>query len=78
MTTTSAKLLKVAAEIAGSEKALAERLCIGEKLLSVYLSGSRSLPDVLLLRAVDIVLEHRAASRRGDFPDIERLQDAAE
>jgi len=52
------KLLKAAAEILGSEEALARNLGIGRPLLNAYLEARRPLPDVLMLRAVDIVLEH--------------------
>jgi hypothetical protein len=57
---TSARLLQAALEIVGTEKALASRLGIGETLLGKFMTGLRPLPDRLLLRAVDIVLEHRA------------------
>ena len=70
------KLLQAVAEMLGGENALAARLRIGENLLAIYLSGARPLPDLLLLRAVDIVLERRAVAPRRDFPDT--LQDAAE
>ena len=48
------RLLQAAAEIVGGESALARQLRIGESLLASYLSGTRLLPDLLLLRAVDI------------------------
>ena len=57
MSHATVKLLKAAAEILGSEEALARHLGIGMPLLRVYLMERRSLPDVLLLRAVDVVLE---------------------
>jgi hypothetical protein len=52
---TTVALLKVAAEIAGSNVELARQLGIGERLLSKFMSGVVELPDELLLRAVDIV-----------------------
>ena len=58
MSHATVKLLKAAAEILGSEEALARHLSIGMSLLRVYLEERRPLPDVLLLRAVDIVLEN--------------------
>jgi DNA-binding transcriptional regulator YdaS (Cro superfamily) len=56
---TTASLLVVAAEIAGGRKALAERLGISYTLLSRYMDESRALPDLLLLKAVDVILEDR-------------------
>ncbi|HWM44634.1 MAG TPA: hypothetical protein VNP36_19500 [Burkholderiales bacterium] len=63
---TAAKLLRAAAEIAGGEKALAERLCTSEALLVNLMSGRRELPDMLTLRAVDIIL----ASREHGLPAV--------
>lgn len=60
MNSTSAKLLQAALEIPGTEKELASRLGIGETLLGKFMADLHPLPDRLLLRAVDIVLEHRA------------------
>ena len=51
------KLLRAAAEILGSEEALARQLGIGTLLLRAYLAERRPLPDYLLLRAVDVVLD---------------------
>lgn len=56
MSATSVKLLQAAAEVVGSTRALAWRLGISEALLSRFMADRRELPDVLLLRAVDIVL----------------------
>jgi hypothetical protein len=53
------KLLRAASEIAGGDKALAERLGIGETLLAKFMDDSVELPDRLLLRAVDIILADR-------------------
>ena len=58
MSATSVRLLRAAAEIAGGTKALAQRLGIGEIMLSKFLAGV-DLPDPLLLRAVDIILADR-------------------
>lgn len=62
------KLLQAAAEIVGGNAALAERLGIGEKILSTFMKDVRPLPDTLLLRAVDIILADRQ-SRRPAGPD---------
>jgi len=51
------KLLRAAAEILGSEEALARHFDIGTLLLRAYMEDRRPLPDYLLLRAVDIVLD---------------------
>ena len=60
------KLLKAAAEVIGGEDALAERLGITPSQLKMLLADQFSLPDPLLLRAVDIILEDRHA--RGALP----------
>ena len=59
MTTTSVKILQAAVEITGSNEALAERLGIGLYALTMYLEDRRHLPDPLLLRVVDLILEDR-------------------
>jgi hypothetical protein len=64
MSATTVQLLRAAAEIVGGNKALAERLGIGETLLSVYMGDMRELPDRLLLLAVDLIL----ADRQGQVP----------
>lgn len=51
------KLLQAAVEILGSEEALARHFDIGTILMQAYLEGRRPLPDYLLLRAVDVVLD---------------------
>ncbi len=57
----------------GGAKALAERLGINEVLLAKLMEGCRELPDMLLLRVVDIVLASRepglsaASSNRQDY-----------
>jgi len=53
------KLLRAAAEIVGGEEALAERLGVGKTLFAKFASGLVALPDALLLRAVDVILEDR-------------------
>jgi hypothetical protein len=51
------RVLRAAAEIVGGEAALAKHLNIGELLMRAYIEERRPLPDFLLLRAVDVVLE---------------------
>jgi hypothetical protein len=59
MSATTVRLLKAASDIAGGNRALADRLGISEALLSKFMADSRQLPDPLLLRAVDIILADR-------------------
>lgn len=61
MSSTTVQLLQAACEVAGGRRALAQRLGIGETLLSRFMDGARALPDGLLLRAVDIILADRQA-----------------
>jgi len=68
MSATSVRLLQAAAEIAGGERALASRLGIDEGLLSIYMSDRRELPDVLLLRAVDMIVDERRSRTPGPGP----------
>jgi transcriptional regulator with XRE-family HTH domain len=56
---TTVKLLQAASEIAGGDRALADRLGVSVTLLSKFLANGRELPDPLLLRAVDIILADR-------------------
>ena len=58
MSASSVRLLEVAAEILGGEAKLARYLNIGETLLRAFMEDRRPLPDLLLLRAVDVVLEN--------------------
>lgn len=59
MSAATVKLLHAAADVLGSEAALAGRLGIEEWLLRSYLSDSRELPDALLLPVVDVLLADR-------------------
>jgi hypothetical protein len=59
VSTTSIKILQAAVEITGSNEALAERLGIGLHALMMYMEDRRHLPDPLLLRVVDVILEDR-------------------
>jgi len=76
MSQTTVKLLQAAAEILGGEEALARRLEIGEVLMRAYLEERRPLPDFLLLRAVDVVIEHNKGqaaaplASSGDLPPV--------
>ena len=59
LSATTVQLLRAAADIVGGNEALARHLGIGEKLLPLFMTDSRELPDALLLRAVDIILADR-------------------
>jgi hypothetical protein len=59
MSATTVKVLQAAAEIVGGNTALADRLGIRERLLARFMADRSELPDALLLRVVDIVLENR-------------------
>lgn len=63
MSTTTTRLLQAAAEIAGGKEAVARRLGITEALLADFMADRLTLPDTLLLRTVDIILEDRARHR---------------
>ena len=55
-------MLEAASQIVGGNRALAENLGVSELLLGKFLTNCRELPDVLLLRAVDIILADRHAN----------------
>jgi hypothetical protein len=59
---TTVNLLRAAAEIAGGNKALAERMGIAQAQLARFMADSPPLPDSLLLRAVDIILANRQSA----------------
>ena len=63
------KLQQTAAEIDGGNDALASRLGIGERTLTMFLADRRAMPDALLLHAVDIILEDRTS-----FPSSSRSE----
>lgn len=63
MSKSAVKLLRAVCEIVGGDRALAKRLGIREALLSKFMSGKYPLPDVVLFRAVDAVLEDRESRR---------------
>lgn len=79
LSATTVSLLKAAAEITGSHRALAERLGIGQTLLSKFLADTLELPDLLLLRAVDIILADRQSLRAplAGKPGAQSQQEAA-
>lgn len=58
MSASTVRLLEAASEFLGSEERLAHYLGIGDLLLRAYLEDRRPLPDPLLLRAVDLILDN--------------------
>ena len=58
MPTVHARALKRAAEIVGSEEALARRLQVIPHHLDLWIRGILSPPDDVFLKAADIVGEH--------------------
>lgn len=59
MSATKHRLLLAACDAAGGAGPLAQALGLSEAMLRKYMSGAFPLPDPLLLRAVDFILEER-------------------
>lgn len=57
------RLLKNAAKTAGGVEAFATRVGISARLMRLYLEGRRPIPDELVFKAVDIVLDGPPASQ---------------
>lgn len=57
---TAVRLLRAACVLAGGEEALARRLETSVPLLRKYLHGRNELPQSLLLRTVDLLLESQS------------------
>ena len=57
------RLLKKAAETLGGVEAFATRVGISARLMRLYLEGRRRIPDELVFKAVDIVLDGPPASQ---------------
>lgn len=53
------RLLQAACELAGGERQLAQRLNMSIALLRRYMAGRGELPQQLLLRTMDLLLEER-------------------
>lgn len=66
MSATKLRLLRAACDSAGGIAALADRLGMGEAMLHKYISGELSVPDPLLLRALDFIL----AERQSQLPPV--------
>jgi hypothetical protein len=62
---TKPRLLRVAIEVAGGTRALAQRIGISEPMLRRYVSESFSIPDALMLRIVDVILDDRESAEAG-------------
>jgi hypothetical protein len=78
MQTRAVTLLRAASAIVGGDRALAQRLGIGDALLSSLLDGQHYLPDSVLLGTVDIILAHHdsrfARPNRSPAPAGERVR----
>jgi hypothetical protein len=73
---TTVRLLHAASEILGGHTPLAERLGLSETLLSKFLADDIELPDPLLLRAVDIILEDRQSRYSPASPPLQAARGA--
>lgn len=51
------KVLARAAAYMGGPEALAAKFQISPRVLQYYLTGSEQIPDALLLRAIDVILD---------------------
>ena len=60
------KLLRAASEMVGGDETLALRLGIDQALLSNLMAGAHTLPERVLLRTVDIIMEHHKAEPTAD------------
>lgn len=58
-------LVRAAAKAGGPGK-LAEKLAVSPRVLELYLSGRRLVPDALFLQAVDLLLDETSDSRQGN------------
>jgi hypothetical protein len=68
MTPTAPRLLQAACEFAGGIGPLAQRLGIRQPMLAKYMSGAFPLPDAILLKAVDMLLEERSSASSAELP----------
>lgn len=66
-----AVLRKVVAKLGGTDKA-AERLGVSPGIVGRYLDGSAPVPDTVLLRAVDVVLDEFQQAPSGESKPFSR------
>jgi hypothetical protein len=59
MSSTPARLLRAACQVAGGTTGLSERLGVSETMLERFMSGTFPVPDRVLLAAVDLMLQER-------------------
>lgn len=52
------RLLEHAVTVVGGVEQLAEKLAISQRLVEHYLSGAGAVPDALLVRLLDVLVEH--------------------
>lgn len=74
----SAKLLQAASEMAGGDQALAQRLGIDQALLSRLMAGEQALPEQVLLRTVDIIMEHHEVQQTARPPAVQSSPDSVD
>jgi hypothetical protein len=73
MQETARRVLGRAVQKLGGEQELAARIGITVLLLRLYLEGQRPVPDAVLLRAVDIVLDELPELSKPGRPASESL-----
>jgi len=59
------RLFALAAQCVGSASALVQHLGLTYSELGTYLAGAAMPPEEVLLRALELVIEHRKAVQRG-------------
>jgi hypothetical protein len=70
MPTVYARTLRRAAEIVGGVQTLGSQLGVGTEDLVYWLQGTKSVPQEIFLRAVDIVVAHDVTQISGKHPSV--------
>jgi hypothetical protein len=71
MPTVYARTLRRAAEIVGGVQTLGSQLGVGTEDLVYWLQGTKSVPQEIFLRAVDIVVAHDVREMSGRHPNLD-------
>jgi hypothetical protein len=71
MPTVYLRTLKRAAEIAGGVEELGAELGVRSDDLACWLQGTKSVPQEIFLRAVDIVVAHDVREMSGRHPNLD-------
>jgi hypothetical protein len=71
MPTVYSRTLKRAAEIAGGVEELGAELGVRSDDLAYWLQGTKSVPQEIFLRAVDIVVAHDVKEMSGKHPNLD-------